>query len=1354
MRRSTALLVSECFSPSKTHTSGTPIRNARALLNTVVTVVMPRKKRMLQRSAADAAAGPSALERPDSLQPFGDAILPDGIIRNTFAIGEDIHPAECLRNIQEMFQGKLDADVIHMVLVECEFNVNNALEALFTLLPPDTGVDHPSQPSNMSTSSESLAAGENIVTSEAEVHKSSEDSERESLQGVDACAAVSASNSDLALFVNAPPFVPSQPADNKQCFLEGSQIPRADPPLAWSKLVASNSELGFNITAPPGRSRSFALSASAKEQQKICDLVTQGRRVLVLMRGLPGSGKTTLALKICGGTGVVLSADHFFFQDGKYSFDKARLSEAHEWNKRRAKQAMQEGHSPVIIDNTNVEVWEMMPYVALALRSKYHVCVLEPDTPWKFDARQLAQKNMHGVPRRTIDSMLERYDRNVTSESLCQSFGISLNLSSSFADSGLDVKEGWANNNSCKAVEKTVSEPSSEVSQNPSTSSSSDKASITAPKETISLGDLMALVQNDSEESGSRSRQNSDSWSSGHDANDWEDVTERDDDFLWSARKCFSPCAQADCPLSGTIQEECDAPEHESSTSPVPDTTTAENDLESIVPAFTATAALQPCTEEATELPEPEVGISEAEAELYSTEEGVLEVPKPPRGSPRHLGAPARDDNTPVIVTPADFTAPWEPTEEEHSGGTTGPKEQRSPQRCKKSSKGLCEDSTVPSMPREVPHTVPRVAESSRHNHSSTRGPIFGLEKVVRSSTWTLPEFNIYEPIEPEQPADSGPQRAFINASSFTDPADVAVVRKVLLGESDELAVVVASDSAAAEAPDESSALLPAASKPNTLTRSTDTDDLPADDLDYAGRLSLLQQCMPTVKPPDLEDIFQHCHGDHAWAADLLLDTDVSCDLQPLVIKEECEGTGSSSSNETSQQHEPAVSLPLVTASKEKLNKQVPQMEQESQCSVKGPADATAGTRSTNPLQLNPANADREFTLQLDHSFACQLVEAFGSEGLHVSIDAFRSADLSVTVTSELAKQLHQLWMDTLRQAMSKEEEEMLKIAADSREDDPQGLQSGGEGSSRENMPENGPVVPLPPPALNDDPRWNKAPSEMSFREIMEMEAALEEKRKDWTKGNTYMDMATKLKHKQLYERFPGVDRQALDDIFVASNYSLIQSVSTINETLGMASDESSDENYEKQIVELVQMESMQPDEPEDMTWQPVVEGHEDMYDRLRLVGDYDVIRREATVHYHMRQESFRKAKEAYHRGMKTVAAFYSQQGRAYAEKMREANERASWKLLQLRNAQCDDNSLDLHGLHVQEAIQVLKNFVKLKKRESWCLQKKQTLRIITGRGAHSALNIPKVKFAVEGYLLSSQLNYREVQAGMFHVML
>lgn len=1287
-------------------------------------LVMPRKKRVMQRPAADSAAGTSGLYRPDEFQQFSDAILPDGIIRNSFAIGEDIHPAECLRNIQEMFQGKLDADVIHMVLTECEFNVNNALEALFTLLPQDSGTSAVStaqsgQPSNLSssTSSESIAAGENIITSEAEVHKSSEESERESLLGIDSNTLAPPASSDLALYVNAEPFVPNlcQPAATGAQHFVALEEQCQVPPLSWSQLASSSGQLGFNITSPPSRDKCKVVSVTEKELQKMCSLVDSGQNVLILMRGLPGSGKTTLAQKICG-HGVVLSADDFFYQGGKYCFDKTRLSEAHEWNKTRTKQSIQEGRSPIIIDNTNVEVWEMMPYVALALRSKYHVCVLEADTPWKFDPRQLTLRNTHGVPRRTIDSMLERYDRNVTSESLCQSFGLipkDPDLLSSAALSALEINESSVNN-SPKPIGTAPLEPAIEASQNPSTSSS-EKTSTAAPEETISLGDLMALVQNDSEESGSRSRQNSDSWSSGHDGNDSEDGTERDDDFLWASRKCLSSLVQAELPVDNTIPEESDVSEQENS-------------------------SLEHGSCKEKEMPESTATDLNAAAEAWLEESGD-EVPKPPRESPRHHCNPTKDDNVPVIEKLADFTASWEPAEDETNCSAKTPKEQRS-RRHKGSPKRSNENSADSSPVKESPHTVPRAAETSKLNRFSARGPIFGLEKVVRSSTWTLPEFNVYEPIEPESQVKTAMQR--VDASSYTDPTDIAVVGKVLLGESDELPFIEARDPA--ERLEEHIHLTPAY-KPNTVARSTDTDDLPADDLDYEGKLLLLQQCMPSVKPPDLEDIFQHCHGDHAWAADLLLDSNVSCDLKPLVISEDCEVNGSIAS----QQPE-ATASSLVAAMSEELRPDVkaPKVETSAVPVVKEQSDSK-WKASSKSLRPKPANVDREFTFQLDHLFACQLVEAFGSEGLHVSMDAFRSTDLNITVTSEFARQLHQLWMDTLRQTMSKEEEEMLEMAADLRENEPQGLQSLGESSSVEYLSDNGGI---PPPALNDDPRWNKAPHEMSFREIMEMEAALEEKRKDWTKNNTYMDMATKLKHKQLYDKFPGVDRQALDEIFVASNYSLIQSVLTINETLGVASDEDSLENYEKQIVDIVQMESLQQDEPEDTTWQPVVEGHEDMYDRLRLIGDYDVIRREATVHYHMRQESFRKAKEAYQRGMKTVAAFYSQQGRAYAEKMREANERASWKLLQLRNAQCDDNTLDLHGLHVQEAVQVLKNYVKLKKRESWCLQKKQILRIITGRGAHSALNIPKVKFAVEGYFLSSQLNYKEVQAGMFHVML
>ncbi|KAL1473692.1 hypothetical protein MTO96_021807 [Rhipicephalus appendiculatus] len=323
---------------------------------------MPRKKRVLQqRSAGDGAASTSGLYRPDEFQPIADDILPGGIIRNSFAIGEDIHPAECLRNIQEMFDGKLDADVIHMVLTECEFNVNNALEALFTLLPQESGASAPSviyprQASNLSpsTSSESIGAGENIVTSEAEVHKSSEEKIQET------------------------------------CVSELSSEPRDKIPL----------------------------------------------------------------------------------------------------------------------------------------------------------------------------------------------------------------------------------EPPLEVHQNPSTSSS-EKTSTAAPEETISLGDLIALVQNDSEESGSRSRQNSDSWSSGHDGNDSEDGTERDDDFLWTSRKALSSLTEANVPVNEAILEESDAPEQETSHR-------LETELEEIKEE-------PECADTVVET------VTEAWPDVIDEKE-VVDLPKPPRDSPRHLG--------------------------------------------------------------------------------------------------------------------------------------------------------------------------------------------------------------------------------------------------------------------------------------------------------------------------------------------------------------------------------------------------------------------------------------------------------------------------------------------------------------------------------------------------------------------------------------------------------------------------------------------------------------------------------------------------------------------------------------------
>ncbi|NXN18739.1 N42L1 protein, partial [Indicator maculatus] len=118
---------------------------------------------------------------------------------------------------------------------------------------------------------------------------------------------------------------------------------------------------------------------------------------------------------------VVLSTDDFFIEDGVYMFEPDLLEDAHKWNQKRARTAMKKGKSPVIIDNTNIHAWEMKPYVMMARENRYEVVFREPDTPWKFNVRELTRRNIHDVPRQKIQQMKEEYEHNVTFHSVLQS---------------------------------------------------------------------------------------------------------------------------------------------------------------------------------------------------------------------------------------------------------------------------------------------------------------------------------------------------------------------------------------------------------------------------------------------------------------------------------------------------------------------------------------------------------------------------------------------------------------------------------------------------------------------------------------------------------------------------------------------------------------------------------------------------------------------------------------------------------------------------------------------------------------------------------------------------------------------
>lgn len=146
--------------------------------------------------------------------------------------------------------------------------------------------------------------------------------------------------------------------------------------------------------------------------QKTINYVQQAK-VMFIMRGLPGSGKSSIVERISNvyRNSAVCSADLFFMCDGVYKWDHSKLSEAHNTCQEKAKAHCENGTPVVIIDNTNIKKWEMNRYLQFASENSYPVVIVEPKTPWKNDPVKLAQFNSHGVTEDLINSKLKSFDQ-------------------------------------------------------------------------------------------------------------------------------------------------------------------------------------------------------------------------------------------------------------------------------------------------------------------------------------------------------------------------------------------------------------------------------------------------------------------------------------------------------------------------------------------------------------------------------------------------------------------------------------------------------------------------------------------------------------------------------------------------------------------------------------------------------------------------------------------------------------------------------------------------------------------------------------------------------------------------------
>lgn len=159
----------------------------------------------------------------------------------------------------------------------------------------------------------------------------------------------------------------------------------------------------------------------------------------------------------------------------------------------------------------------------------------------------------------------------------------------------------------------------------------------------------------------------------------------------------------------------------------------------------------------------------------------------------------------------------------------------------------------------------------------------------------------------------------------------------------------------------------------------------------------------------------------------------------------------------------------------------------------------------------------------------------------------------------------------------------------------------------------------------------------------------------------------------------------------------------------------------------------------------------------------YSELREEARDHARVRNAYFEQARQAYLVGNKALAKELSLKGQVHQMHMKAAHDKAQDAIYRRRNSDAQaygrgqERMIDLHGLHVSEAIHRLRSELSMLRNAARSQDQPLQVYICVGTGHHTkgSRTPARLPVAVEQYLLQEEgLEYTEPQPGLLRVVI